>query len=67
MLPHSAINIIRAKADDAVALSKIALAAKGHWRYQERWLEIWRDTLTVQPEFIVANETYAAVADGRTV
>ena len=67
MLPQSAIKIIRAKADDAAKLSNIAFAAKGHWRYPERWLEIWRDTLTVQPEFIVANETYAAVADGRAV
>ena len=67
MLPQSAIKIIRAKADDAAKLSNIAFAAKGHWRYPERWLEIWRDTLTVQPEFIVAHETYAAVADGSTV
>jgi len=61
------MKIVRAKGDDAAALSNIALSAKRHWRYPERWLEIWRESLTVRPEFIVAHETYAAVVAGRTV
>ncbi len=56
------MNIVRAKAEDASTLSTIAFAAKRHWRYAERWREIWRDTLTVRPEFVVAHEPYAAVA-----
>ena len=67
MLLHCPIDIVRAKAEDASTLSTIAFAAKRHWRYPERWLEIWRDTLTVRPEFVVANETCVAVADGRIV
>ena len=39
----------------------------GHWLYPERWMESWRDALTVRPEFIASHETYAAILDGRTV
>ena len=61
------MKIVRAKGDDAAALSNIALSAKRHWRYPERWLEIWRESLTFRAEFIAKHETYAAVVAGRTV
>jgi len=61
------MHIARARPEDAARLSEIALAAKRHWGYPERWLESWRDVLTVQPEFIASHETYAAVVDGRPV
>jgi len=59
--------IVRAKPDDAAVLTEIALAAKRHWGYPEKWIEGWRDLLTVRPEFIANNETYAAVLDDRIV
>ena len=52
---------------DAPALSAIAFAAKAHWGYPERWLEQWRDQLTITPEFIAANETFVAVTDERAL
>src|SRR6266699_2473216 len=61
------MKIVRAKGDDAAALSNIALSAKRHWRYPERWLEIWRESLTFRAEFIAEHETYAAVVAGRAV
>jgi GNAT superfamily N-acetyltransferase len=61
------MNIARAQPDDAVLLTDIAFAAKRHWGYPEKWMESWRDALTVQPEFIAHHETYAAILDGRTV
>jgi GNAT superfamily N-acetyltransferase len=48
-------------------LTEIAFAAKRHWGYPERWIESWRDVLTIDPEFIVGHETHAAVSGGRTV
>lgn len=60
-------SIVRAKPDDAAMLTDIAFAAKRHWGYPERWIESWRDVLTVRPEFIASHETYAAVFDGRIV
>ena len=61
------MKIVRARAEDAADLTAIVFSAKRHWRYPERWIEAWRDTLTIQADFVNANETYAAVVDGRAV
>ncbi len=60
-------RIVRARPEDASVLTGIAFAAKRHWGYPERWIESWRDLLTVRPEFIAHHETYAAILEGRTV
>lgn len=44
--------IRRALADDADALTTLAHAAKSHWGYPKRWIEIWKDDLTFTPDFI---------------
>ena len=61
------MQIVRAQPADATALSAIAYAAKASWGYPAHWLQHWREQLTVTPEFIAANETYAAVNDERMV
>jgi N-acetylglutamate synthase-like GNAT family acetyltransferase len=57
-----AIEIRRAKPDEANALTKIAHAAKRHWGYPERWIEHWRNELTITPQCIEENEMFVAVA-----
>jgi len=61
------MQIIRATPDDADALTDIAFTAKRHWGYPERWIQTWRDILTMRPEFVAANVAYSAVEDGRAV
>jgi GNAT superfamily N-acetyltransferase len=61
------LQISRAKPEQADALTAIAFAAKRHWGYPERWIECWRDVLTVGPEFVREHETYAAIAGGHVV
>jgi GNAT superfamily N-acetyltransferase len=61
------MQIERAQPDDAAALTDIALAAKRYWSYPERWIEGWREVLTIRPEFIARHETSIAVLGGRTV
>lgn len=61
------MQIVRAKPEDADALTEIAHAAKRHWGYPERWIESWRDTLIIRAEFIAANATYCAMEDARPV
>jgi len=61
------IRIVRAKPEDAEALSEIAHAAKRHWGYPESWIAAWRDVLTMPPEFIGANLGFIAIDDGRAV
>lgn len=48
-------------------LSLIAYAAKRHWGYPERWMERWREGLTITPEFVEENEVYAALVEGEPV
>jgi GNAT superfamily N-acetyltransferase len=60
----SGVEIRRAAPEDAEALSRIAFAAKAHWEYPERWMERWREGLTIAPGFVEGNEVYAAVAEG---
>jgi GNAT superfamily N-acetyltransferase len=64
---RSTMQIIRAKSQDADALTEIAYAAKRHWGYPEQWIESWRETLTIRPEFIAANVTYSAMEADRAV
>jgi GNAT superfamily N-acetyltransferase len=61
------MQITRAKPEDAARLSEIAFAAKRHWGYPDRWMELWRDALTLTPEFVAGHETFAAVVDGQIV
>jgi GNAT superfamily N-acetyltransferase len=61
------MQIVRAKPQDADALTEIAYAAKRHWGYPERWIESWRDTLTIRADFIAANVAWCATEDARAV
>jgi len=58
MIMH--VDIQRARPNQAESLTKIAFAAKRHWDYPERWIQIWSEILTVSTEFIEGNETYVA-------
>lgn len=46
------IDIRRALPGDAERLTEIAIAAKRHWDYPDRWIEIWTPFLTFKPEDI---------------
>jgi ribosomal protein S18 acetylase RimI-like enzyme len=61
------MQLTRVKPEDAEALTQIAHAAKRHWGYPDRWIEAWRDILTMRPEFLAANVGYCAIEDGRPV
>ena len=56
------MQIVRAKPEDADALTEIAHAAKRHWGYPESWIREWQRDLTITPDFIATNEMYVAVS-----
>ena len=60
-------KILRAKPNQAKTLTEIAFAAKRHWGYPERWIQVWSPQLTVSPEFIEQRETYVAYLDRKPV
>jgi len=53
--------------EDSAVLTQIALAAKRHWGYPERWIEIWTPQLTFSPDYFQSNEGWLAEIDGRPV
>ncbi len=53
--------------EEAEVLSHIAFAAKAHWNYPERWLEIWKPQLTFKPEYFQENESWTADLDGAPI
>jgi GNAT superfamily N-acetyltransferase len=61
------MNIRRARESDAAELTRIAHEAKRHWGYPERWIELWRDDLTLSPEFIAGNEVHLAEEGGEAL
>jgi len=61
------MDIVRAKPEDAEALTQVAHSAKRHWGYPERWIEAWRGILTMSPEFIAANIAYCVLEEDRVV
>ena len=54
------VEILPATPDQAEALTQIAFAAKRHWGYPERWIQLWSPLLTITPELIEQHETYVA-------
>ncbi|HET7269843.1 MAG TPA: GNAT family N-acetyltransferase, partial [Rubrobacter sp.] len=59
----SEVDIRRAVQEDAGTLTRIAFAAKRHWGYPEAWIQHWKESLTITPEFVRNNEVYAAIFD----
>ncbi len=49
--------------EHASTLTEIAVNAKRHWNYPERWIEIWLPSLTISPEYISEHETWIAVVE----
>jgi GNAT superfamily N-acetyltransferase len=52
--------IRRVLSDEAGILSQIAFAAKRHWGYPERWMELWKPQLTFPPAYFEENESWIA-------
>ncbi len=57
------LAIHRATPEQAGELSRIAQAAKAHWSYPQRWLEIWAPQLTFSPQYFEENEGWVACVD----
>ncbi len=58
-----AIEIVPATRDNAVRLTQIAHSAKSFWGYPSRWIELWRDQLTISGAYIDRHDVFAARDD----
>jgi molybdenum cofactor cytidylyltransferase len=61
------MHIRRAVAEDATALSALALRAKAYWGYAEAQVEAWRVSLEVSAESVSVHPTFVAELDGDVV
>jgi ribosomal protein S18 acetylase RimI-like enzyme len=61
------MKIRRALPEEADNLSHIALSAKRHWGYPQRWMEIWRPQLTFNPEYLNENESWVAEVENQPI
>lgn len=60
-------QIRRALPADAETLSRIAIAAKRHWQYPERWMDLWLPQLTFAPEYFEVHESWVVEQEGLPV
>jgi len=64
MAVNSAILEIRpARHQEAEAITKLVLASKAHWGYDDAFMEMARPELTVTPQWLEAVPTWVAEAD----
>jgi GNAT superfamily N-acetyltransferase len=61
------MEIRRAEASEAEALSAIARASKAHWPYAPEQIEAWREDLTLSVQQVVAYPTFVVEGDGVVV
>lgn len=61
------IHIRPVNPKEATVLTQIAVAAKRHWGYPERWIELWTPQLTFSPEYFESNESWVAVEDEQPI
>lgn len=59
--------IVRAQPEHAEILTRITIAAKRHWNYPERWIQIWLPLLEISPEYISENEVWIKTIEGSPV
>ena len=65
--PIVEIEIRRARPDEAAGLTEIAHAAKRHWGYPEKWIDQWKEDLTITTDFIATHEVFVALIEGEVV
>jgi ribosomal protein S18 acetylase RimI-like enzyme len=61
------IAIRRVLPEEASLMTEIALAAKAHWGYPERWMRIWAPELTFDAAYFRRHESRAAIREGAPV
>jgi GNAT superfamily N-acetyltransferase len=61
------ISIRRALPEESTQLTEITIAAKRHWNYPEKWMQLWLPQLTISPEYIDENETWLAIIDDKGI
>ena len=55
------LSICSAETADLSRLNEIAMAAKRHWAYPESWIELWKEDLTINPDYMFQHTVLKAM------
>jgi GNAT superfamily N-acetyltransferase len=63
------MNVIvrKAQISEHDILTDISFSAKRYWQYPESYYDVWRDELTIKPDYIENNIVYVALYDDAIV
>jgi maltose O-acetyltransferase len=61
------ITIHKASPDDSSELRAISFAAKRVWNYPDSYFEVWKNELTITPDYIQKNIVNVAEYEGETL
>ena len=64
MSPRTQVRLRPGRAEDAAALSALAMRSKGHWGYDDAFLDACRGELTISPEAIATMRFTVAETGG---
>ena len=59
--------IRRAQKEESELLTGISFTSKAYWNYPQDFFEIWKNELTLRPEYIEKNEVSVVEVDGAVV
>ncbi len=62
--PPTLWSVRSAKPKESGVLTQIAFEAKAHWGYPAHWMEHWRPSWTITPEFLESHPTWVAEQNG---
>ncbi|MCL6591969.1 MAG: hypothetical protein K6U80_18720 [Firmicutes bacterium] len=61
------VNIRKAFMEESATLTDISFASKRFWNYPEEYFEVWKDELTITPEYIQKNDVNVAEFNGEVL
>ena len=57
------MEIIKSNVQDAELLTKVTIASKSYWNYDEELLKSWTNALTITENYILEKTVYKLVSD----
>lgn len=60
-------DIRPAKPSDCEALTAFSFASKRYWDYPDSYFDVWKNELTITPEYIKNNKVFAAIRDNAII
>ncbi len=59
------MEISRVVANEHKTITKITKSSKAYWGYQQEWMQMWEDELTISPDYIRGNKVYKATYNAK--